>query len=150
METGHGWDGPGTIRRGRGQPEHFPPTPDRAPTGATSAFSNVSGRVVFEQDALPHVEGGDPAGALMLAPNSDCEVERGFRVQVNIEQGPDGGLRQKFVQGIAFGRDEDLLDEDGLSGVREPRRGPGCSGAGLAAVQPSFAREPESLALTAV
>ena len=151
MHTGHGRDGPGTKGRSRGELCTLTSTPDQTPTGSASAFSYGTRRRLFGQATLPHVEGGESAAAQILAWDSGWEFERNFRVRMIIGLSPDGGLRRKWAEKLLFGPDEDLFDEDdpGLSGVREPRRGPEGSGSGSAAVQPVFARVPDALSLVA-
>lgn len=143
MDFGHGRDGPGTKGRGRGDPSKIPSTPDQTPTASAPAFSYGSGSVDLGQAALSHVGVGDSASALILAWDSGWEYERGFKVRTTIISSPDGGIRRRWAEGILFGPDhggdEDRFDggdgeDPGLSGVREPLRGPGGSGSGSAAV----------------
>ena len=150
MTTGHCRDGPGTMGRGRGAPCKLTSTPDQTPTGSASVFLNGSRRQAFEQAAIFNAVdvGRDSDTAQILIWDSGSETELNFQVRTTMTCGPDGGLRQKFVQGLAFGRDEDLLDEDGLSGVRELRRGPGGSGLGSDAVRLVLDPDPDSVALT--
>ena len=156
MHTGHGRDGPGTKGRGRGDPDEIPSTPDQTPRASASAFSYGSRMVAVGQATLPHVEGGDSAA---LAWDSGWQAERGFRVRTTIGLSPDGGLRRKWAERLLFGPDQQAVDEDrfdkgdgddpGLSGVREPQRGPGGSDSDSAAVQPVFAHDPHTLSLVA-
>ena len=150
MNTQRGRDGPGTKGRGRGDPGKLPSTPKPSPNTSNRVFSYAT-RTTLAGQAASDTVAGDSASAQMLSRDGGWEVEKGFRVQMNFEQSFDGGLRQRWIQGIAFGPDGDLFDEGdlGLSGVREPRRGPGGSGSGSAAVEPVFAHDVDSLVLTA-
>ena len=154
MNAGHSRDRPGTKGRGRGAPCKITSTPDQTPTEAASVFSYGSRMVAVGQATIPHVEGGDLAAAQILAWDSGWQAERGFRVRTTIGLSPDGGIRRRWAEAILFGPDqaveEDWFDADdgedpGLSGVREPQRGPGGSGAGSAAVQPVFAHDADAL-----
>ena len=153
---GPGTNGPGTKGRGRGTPCKITSTPDQTPTEAASVFSYGSRRRAFGQATVSDAVDGDSAVAQVLAWDSGWQSELGFQVRTTIVAGPDGGLRRRWAEGILFGpdqaADEDRFDagdgeDPGLSGVREPRRGPG--GSGSDAVRLFLAHDPDVLSLTA-
>ena len=138
MESRHGRDGPGTIGRGRGDSETVTSTPDRAPTGATSASSYATRTTLAEQVAVSDAVdvGRDLDTAEMLVWDSGWQTERCFRVRTTIGAAPDGGLRQKWAKGLLFDCEDRFEGEDpGLCGVREPLPDPGGSGSGSAVLQ---------------
>ena len=135
MTARHDRDGPGARRRGRGNPSKMTSTPELSPSESNRAFSYAT-RTTIAGQAAPS---SNPVW------DSGWEFERSFRVRTTIGLGPDGGLRRRWAEGILFGPDRvvDVVDEDwfdegdehGTAGVREPRRDPGGSGSGSAALQ---------------
>ena len=146
MHSRHGRDGPGTSRRGRGDPCKMTSTPeDQPPSNSRVAFFYGSGKQAARQAPISAV--GVAGQTLSQTPvwDSGWQLDRGFRVRTIIVSGPDGELRRRWAQRILVGTraqsqrtDEDDAEDLGSAGVREPLPGPEGPGSAAAVVQLDF------------
>ena len=146
MHSRHGRDGPGTSRRGRGDPCKMTSTPeDQPPSNSRVAFFYGSGKSAARQVPISAV--GVEGLTLSQTPvwDSGWQLDRGFRVRTIVVSGPDDGLRRRWAEGVLLATralsqetDEDDAEDLGSAGVREPLPSPKGPGSAAAVIQPSY------------